>query len=419
MDILNKPINTFKFEEIVAFCKEGIPEGFQIDYKREIPSKGLAKHFASFSNTRGGVIIIGVEENKKSGTPSSWEGVVKDAKLIERIHQEASNVEPIPSYGIYATDAVNGKCFILIRVNEGDKTPYYVQNDSNVWVRTGNITNQIDIASPDGLELLFGKRGKSEKLRDLYLKKAEDIFDAGLEREEKIRQYKIREAEKRKEKTDNHFQHQLGSNVILCTIAVQPYFPYKSLTTPKEIKSQINNLRIGQGYYEFPDYNMEPIPEGLFHFFHNFDGYIECQQIFSQGMIYNNHDISRFTQDGRKVVFISFIAGKIYNIFQFARGFYNQFGYQGVLDGSIMLKNMKDVFVSQIKPSRWIFHDNDKQSFLSNYNWKIQIDTNLLNNKERLIEWYYSLVGDIYWSLGFSEAKKEIINEFLKEVGLI
>lgn len=168
MNMLKKPVSEISFNEVVEFCNEAHGEGVQIDYKKDFPSNGFAKHFAAFSNTRGGIIIIGVEEDRKSGIPVSWTGVVKDAKQIEKIHQAASNVEPIPSYEVHATDEVDGKCFVLIRINEGDKTPYYVQNDFNIWVRTGNISNPIGIASPDGLELLFGKE-KRPKRREVFI----------------------------------------------------------------------------------------------------------------------------------------------------------------------------------------------------------------------------------------------------------
>jgi predicted HTH transcriptional regulator len=178
MDILNKLIESFKFEDVVAFCKKGYREGFQLDYKREYPSKGLSKHIVALSNSRGGVIIIGVEEDDKTGFPKGWDGIDMDAKLIEKLHQEIANVEPFPSCIVHATDSKDGKFFILVRVLAGDSTPYYVQNDSNVYVRTGNITTPIDIASPDGLELMFGKREKAEKARENYITMADDIFDA-------------------------------------------------------------------------------------------------------------------------------------------------------------------------------------------------------------------------------------------------
>lgn len=148
MDILNRSIQNFTFSDIANFCGQGIIEGIQLDYKKEVP-KDLAKHFAAFSNTRGGIIIIGVEEDPKTGRPIACNGVVYDAKIVDRIHQFASNVDPIPNYQLETTNAgPNGNVFILVRIFEGDRTPYYVQNDANLWIRTGNVSTPINIASP-------------------------------------------------------------------------------------------------------------------------------------------------------------------------------------------------------------------------------------------------------------------------------
>ena len=111
MDILNKPITTFTFNDVVSFCQEGHHEGWQIDYKRDWPQDGLSKYFAAFSNTRGGVIIIGVEEDKTTGVPTVWDGVNNTAQSIERVHQWASHIEPLPSYEVHPTDEQSGKIF--------------------------------------------------------------------------------------------------------------------------------------------------------------------------------------------------------------------------------------------------------------------------------------------------------------------
>lgn len=126
MDILNKPNSINTFQDIVDFCKQGEREGYELDYKQDLPPGGLSKHFAAFSNTRGGLIIIGVEEDKTTGIPKAWAGIDAKAQSIETIHQWASNVTPIPRYEVHATDIQKGKFFILIRILEGDRTPYYV-----------------------------------------------------------------------------------------------------------------------------------------------------------------------------------------------------------------------------------------------------------------------------------------------------
>lgn len=78
-------------------------QGVEIDYKKEYSQKGLEKFLAVFSNTRGGVIIIGVEEDRKTGCPIKWEGIDDNAKLIEHIYQESCNVTPQPAFEVHKT----------------------------------------------------------------------------------------------------------------------------------------------------------------------------------------------------------------------------------------------------------------------------------------------------------------------------
>ncbi|OGI22128.1 MAG: hypothetical protein A2808_03850 [Candidatus Moranbacteria bacterium RIFCSPHIGHO2_01_FULL_55_24] len=401
MNILSKSVKSLNFSDVVSFCEEGVPEGIQIDYKKEFPQKGFAKHFASFSNTRGGVIIIGVEEDRKSGSPSVWEGVNRDAKQIEKIHQEAGNVEPIPSYEVHVTDEVEGKCFVLIRIYEGDKTPYRPQNDSNVWVRTGNVSNPIDIASPDGLELLFGKKEKAEKARELYLERAEEVFTAGLERERK-----------------KEGREEVGSNAIVCRIAIQPYFPQKALGNPQEIKAALDGMRFRTRYVSFPNLNMEAIPEGLFSFVSGGGGYFQSEQIYSQGLIFEHFDALSVQSDGRRVVPLWRVIGQFLAITQFAKAFYVKFGYQGNLEGFISLEGMEDVFVAKLKPSNRMFFDDDNKSFIKDYRWKIDMDTDTLQSPERLKAYIFGLIREIYWHFGYEEITDPVMEDYLKEAGL-
>src|SRR6185437_16370943 len=108
MNVFPKPFSEVTFSDVEAFCQQGYPESTTLDYKRDIPRE-LAKHFATFSNTLGGVIIVGVEEDPGSGIPLKWEGVTNNGKLLERANQFAANVNPLPTYTVRLTDEVGGK----------------------------------------------------------------------------------------------------------------------------------------------------------------------------------------------------------------------------------------------------------------------------------------------------------------------
>lgn len=418
MDILSKPINTFSFEDVVAFCQKGYPEGVEIDYKKEYPQKGLQKHFASFANTRGGVVVLGVEEDIKTGKPVKWDGIPDDVKLTEKANQEACNISPLPSVFVHKTSpSKDGKVFILIRVFEGDKTPYYVQNDPNIWIRTGNISNSVDISSPEWTELLIDKQEKATKARSNCLKIADIVFEEALKREERKRQQLIVEAKEKNDGSDrNYYQKKLGTDVGMCEITILPYFPREALLAPQEIVDKIESYAYSKGSYEgFPDRNLEPIPEGAMHFKHNYNGYIECQQVYSKGLLYNKLDIMRVDKHGKKVIYLSFLAGRLFIMLKTARNFYGSFGYQGVLKLNVLLINVGQMFIKPIHPDGFLFWDEDRECLLNNYNWSFEPDTRVLGEEEKFKQFYAKLVSNLYWSLGIKALSSKILDKFLEQ----
>jgi predicted HTH transcriptional regulator len=128
MDLLVQDFNTISFQDVVDFCDQKVVENTELDYKQIIP-RDLTKHFSAMSNRYGGLVIVGVEEDPQTGTPNRYEGIVNDGKLIDRIHQFANNVRPLPTYHVRTTDEVNGKVFLLVRISEGGAPPYTSVND--------------------------------------------------------------------------------------------------------------------------------------------------------------------------------------------------------------------------------------------------------------------------------------------------
>ena len=113
MNPIGRPLSEITFEDVEEYCRERRPETTELDYKRQLP-KDLSKHIAAMSNTLGGVIIIGVEEDA-TGHPDKWEGVPDDGKQIDQIYQHAANVKPYPTCYVHKTDAKAGKVFLLVQ----------------------------------------------------------------------------------------------------------------------------------------------------------------------------------------------------------------------------------------------------------------------------------------------------------------
>lgn len=415
MTLLTKKITENTFESVVSFCEKEYPEGVEIDYKKEYPQKGLQKLVAAFSNTRGGVIIIGVEENKKSGKPVKWEGIEDNASYVERANQELGNITPLPDYQIHKTSASEtGKVFLLIRVFEGNKTPYYVHNDANIWIRTGNVAKAIDIASPEWVELLIGKHAKAEKARNNYLRMADIVYDQSLKREERRRLNLIEEAKKKADGSEkNYYQKELGTETGMCEITVLPFYPKQQLIPPQELLTKLNNY----AYFPdpmFPDPNLEPIPEGVLHFKHAHTGYIECQQLYSIGLVYNKLNIMQIT-NGQELVHLSWLAGRLFRVLKVAGNIYKLSGYQGSLSLGVRLTNIEFMYINYIQPEGLLFWDGIKEFLLDKYTLNFELDTRILNDKSAFFEFYYEAIKTIYWYVGLKNLDRGVFEKFVQD----
>ena len=432
MNILNNPINTFSFLDIAQFCEEGLIEGVQLDYKRELPAKGLAKHFASFSNTRGGLLIIGVEEDPKTGKPVAWEGISYDAKLVDRIHQYATSVEPRPAYDVHVTDVQREKVFILVRVFEGDRTPYYVQNDANLYIRTGNITDPISLASPEAAELLFGKKTKADLARQNYVSRTTEIFAAATKRADKDRLQAIafeKEKWKREQQpgsnevfSTTYPTDPLGTNSAMCTILFQPFFPKAVLSTPQEFLAKADQFRVvGRNQERFPGLNLKPIQDGVLDYEWGRSGYIRCQQLYATGLLYDSAHVLRIMKGGIKVIHLTTVATQLLMLLKAASNLYQLFCYQGGLKGFLRLENIEGAIIYPVIPEGYhlepFFFEDKQGTLLSKYEWELELDTAILHDPMSRQLFFIEKIKELYWTLGYETIQSGIIEKFLEGYG--
>lgn len=425
MLIFSTQINQITFEGVENFCKEKHPEGIELDYKQDFP-KNLSKIIAAFANTRGGVIILGVKENPDTGLPISWAGIPNQGKLLERVHQFATNVDPIPPYDVYVTDEKKGKVFVLIRVLEGEATPYYVHNDSNIYVRTGSVAKLVDLASPDYQELLFGKREKAKGARENLAKRAEDVYFYGLARAERER--KRLHAQNDQQKKDNEnpskiekiWDSPLEISLGECTIAVMPYYPAKMLIHPLELKDSLNEVQ-SRGAKEFPylpHSRIETIPDGVFAFhWQQFSGYIESYQLYSRGLILQKYDaVTIDIERGERHFYLASLASHLYAVLDCASKFFSKVDYTGLVKGFVSLEKMQDdILIHPIVPSRWTYRGDHRRSFLPKYYFEIDTSTFVLQNSDEFRKYFLEVLKTFYTYFNYTIDKEEVYLDFFRE----
>jgi hypothetical protein len=415
MNLLDKEISTVTFDQVVEHCKDGHKEGIELDYKEEMPQKGIQKLFAAFSNTRGGLVVFGVVEDRSSGLPKTYEGVKDSAKLVQQIHQQAVNISPEPNYEVHATNENKGKAFVLVKILEGSIPPYYIKNDPNIWTRTGDIANPIDLASPNAVRLMFEKKKEAKLAQQNNLNFAREVFDSALQKMEAERRAEVvnekREFEKRRQEQGGDsiefapmvYQARLGTQASECVIAIQPYFPKKALLKPEELKDRITDYRAnGRSWGEFPNLNAFTIPNGILNYrWSRSDGQYSCSQILSNGLVHDIEDIRREDNNaGTKQLSLVFLAARLFLVMRCASNIYRLAGFQAKLVLSIALDNVQGLTIRPIEgDGRMLFSDNN-EVLMPNYSWEFECDTRSLFDDESFLALYMKVLQEIYWSLG-------------------
>ncbi|MDD5519488.1 MAG: ATP-binding protein [Kiritimatiellae bacterium] len=118
-----------------------IREGFFVDYKREM-NKDIWKHVASFANTYGGYIFIGIEENADK-LPTGFDGIPFNGDVLERLRALIEgNVHPFPSIEIVPVKCSDTHSIIIVRIYEDSSTPY-ICNNGVIYQRNNDASSPV------------------------------------------------------------------------------------------------------------------------------------------------------------------------------------------------------------------------------------------------------------------------------------
>ncbi|MDO5062874.1 MAG: putative DNA binding domain-containing protein [Peptostreptococcaceae bacterium] len=129
--------------------------------KKEKPEKNKPKSWlksvSAFANTNGGALIFGVSDNDRQ---IGLEDHKKDSELISEMIK--TRMDPVPKVQLQ-NFVENGKHFIILQVEQGNETPYYLI-DGGYRVAYKRVGNQSVVAS-------------SMDLKNLVLKGMNKTFD--------------------------------------------------------------------------------------------------------------------------------------------------------------------------------------------------------------------------------------------------
>ena len=152
-------------EELHAIIKRG--ESSKVQFKERLPNiDSLAHELIAFSNSRGGIIVFGV--NDKTGELNGLSfGEIQ--QINQQIVNTASQKVYPPVFLTTETVTINDNQILVVSVEEGLSKPY---KDSNGTIYVKNGSDKRKVTSNDEIARLLGSR-------NLFADEIE-IFDSGI-----------------------------------------------------------------------------------------------------------------------------------------------------------------------------------------------------------------------------------------------
>jgi hypothetical protein len=166
VSFFEKPLEELDERDLHSLMAEGVEEGILLDYKADwIDNKKLAKAVASFANTHGGHLIIGVAADKERNAPQSLPGIAVEDGIKEKVGAICrSRISPAPVFRMKLVELADnpGRCVLVIEVPESPQPPHYV--NGVIYVRNGESSGPLEALRNFFLiEKLYEKRAFQEE----------------------------------------------------------------------------------------------------------------------------------------------------------------------------------------------------------------------------------------------------------------
>jgi len=404
--LFTKEIEKITYQDVVDFCSQKYKESIHLDYKQNI-NKGLVKTIAAMTNTWGGLIVIGVEdEDSKPKIPAI--GLPYKEHLREQINNLIlGNITPPLFPEIQVCPSEDGKtAFIIVRVPQSNLTPHGIKNNTKVYIRTDTSNEPEELATIDRISWLVEKRERSTELKNNFFKKADERFNILCKKAGAVIKY-----------ADTIF-------------AMSPLYPFKTLIDYKKLRQEIPSKISVRGWgYSFPIYMMEhsefhPTQDGAYGFFFNdHSGYILYEELNHYGFFYHRENLCHTRKNEKSKplhhTFLWDILRRTDMFFDTMTKLYTELGYWGLLELKISLNKLGSVDFQDLPAPRGYRKFDNITSSPIDHRLEFTKIISYQELKENRIPLVIDLVKEISWSIGFSHIKAETIEKLMQENGRI
>lgn len=333
MKLHTAPLSSLTWQDVVDYCDLGLPEGINRDYKAEVP-KDLAKTVAAMANTSGGVIVIGVEEDRKSTKPiAPPKGVPMAPGLNEQILNICiGNIAPIlvPEVAV-VPDPTGAVAVIVLRIPQSHQAPHAISRSTAVYTRRGSISNPEDLATLDELEWLRQGRQKSIAVREGLIARAEDRFW------QFVRGFH-----------ETRFDRDLERDGMMA-LSFCPTYPREALRKPPDLQEILFKTRVHDYYRTDEHFPIGPaggvlVQDGLVtQSSVNGSEWVHHTEINAFGLLFFKQSMLhqvRFDEKTWRVMRASEVFARLDEMFDWAQRVYEQVGYVGSVTFAMKLDNL-------------------------------------------------------------------------------
>ncbi|MFA6468369.1 MAG: ATP-binding protein [Bacteroidota bacterium] len=137
--------------DVKVLIEEG--EGFELEFKRKVSSpKKIAKTVSSFANTRGGIILFGVDDD------GSIVGVESEKSELDLIRESAEYYCNPPVTVAITMVPCNHRDVIVAFIEESEHKPHFVADDDGVQKVFIRVNDNSVIASKEVIKVLKDER---------------------------------------------------------------------------------------------------------------------------------------------------------------------------------------------------------------------------------------------------------------------
>jgi hypothetical protein len=163
-----KPLDQLAYDDIVNFANR-FEENIRVEYKSNFDKSvrdKITKVVSSFANSQGGVLVIGINA-KKGRAVAPFDGFAEPADeeprlSIENMCLQGVNPPLTPRVQVVPSNS-SGNIFVVVEVEGSAEAPHALENNTKVYVRTGDASNPYTLAEIGTVQRLFQRREEAQK----------------------------------------------------------------------------------------------------------------------------------------------------------------------------------------------------------------------------------------------------------------